>query len=93
MGTDEQRMKHVLEMLVSGATCDYQPVKGGVLVLDTKNQSSEGVDVGTFLKLTEQGLIEEQETSYNWHPIFRPSFSNPIHIYGITEDGRKYLVR
>ena len=89
MPTDQQQMKHVLEMLAGGATCDYQPVKGGVLV----SQSHEGVDVGTFLELKEQGLIEKQRTDHTLHPIFRPSFQNPIDIYGITDEGRAYLKR
>ncbi len=93
MAVDEQQIKHVLEMLTGGATCDYQPVRGGVLVLDSAKQTHEGVAIETFLKLREQGLISKQRTSNNWHPIFHPSFQNPIDIYGITDDGRAYLER
>jgi len=91
MTADEQQMKHVLEMLASGATCDYQPVRGGVLVLDSAEHTHEGVAIETFLELREQELISHQRTANNWHPIFHPSFQNPINIYEITDDGRVYL--
>lgn len=91
MTADKQQMKHVLQMLAGGATCDYQPVQGGVLVLDSTEQTHEGVAIETFLELKQQGLISKQRTTHNWHPIFRPSFQNPIDLYGITDVGREYL--
>ena len=93
MKADEQQLKHVLKMLAGGATCDYQPVKGGVLVLDSARNTHEGVAVETFLALREQGLISKQRTSHNWHPIFKPSFQNPIDLYEITDTGKEYLAK
>ena len=88
---DERQMKHVLEMLASGATCDHQIIRGGILVLDSANNTHERVDVKTFFALKEQHLISEQSTTRNYHAIFRPSSSNQVVMYGITESGREYL--
>ncbi|MBS3089715.1 hypothetical protein J4461_02420 [Candidatus Pacearchaeota archaeon] len=96
METEETKMKHVLENLAKGATCDYQPVRGGVImILSVSEQKSEGVDISTFLKLRDRGYIDmkPEETKHNYHPIFRPSFQNPIDIYRITDQGKAYLGR
>lgn len=88
---ENPKTRQILEMLAGGGSCDYQPVQGGVLVFNSDKKAYEGVDIETFLELREQGLISKQRTSHNWHPFFRPSFQNPIDIYGITKKGREYL--
>ena len=91
MKADEQQLKYVLEMLAGGATCDYQPVRGGVLVLDSAKSIDEGVAVEVFFELRERGLISQTDKLEQWHPIFHPSFQNPIYRYDITEQGKVYL--
>ena len=92
MEPNEKTIRHVLEKLADGVTCDYASVQGGVVMILDKSKS-EGVDITTFLSLRNQGLISKQRTRHNWHPIFRPSYCNPIDIYGITDAGRDYLAK
>ncbi|MBI2632727.1 hypothetical protein HYW75_07010 [Candidatus Pacearchaeota archaeon] len=94
MKEDEQKMKHILENLARGVTCDYAPMQSGVLMLTSKEkQESEAVDIKTFFALRDQKLISLKNTLRNWHPIFRPSMLAPIYVYEITDLGRKYLTR
>ena len=91
---DKEKIKHVLDFLANGRTCDYAPVQGGVLIIiDNRKQMWESVDIETFLELRNSKYIDmnPKETLHIWHPIFRPSFQNPINIYRITEKGRNYL--
>ncbi len=91
MAVDDQDLKRVLELLEAGGTCDYQPVQGGVLVFDSEKKAYEGVDIETFIALTEKDLISQNKTLNQWHPVWRPSFQNPIYIYEISDTGKAYL--
>ncbi len=93
---DETNIRKVLEILATGVTCDYQLVRGGVvMILDERAQKSEGVDISTFLALRKEGYIDmdPKDTLNSWHPVFRPSFQNPVNLYNITSKGKEYLER
>ena len=92
MDPTEQQIKDVLQLLVGNRTCDYAPVEGGVLIIeDESQQKMTGVKIDTFLALRAQGLIIEKGKQYNWHPVFRPSFQNPIVLYELSPKGGLYL--
>ena len=94
MEVDENKLRKGLEPIAEGGSWDYAPVAGGIIGLNSKQERiEEGIDIQTFLALREKGFIDmsEKDTKYNWHPVFRPSFRNPVNIYKITDKGKKYL--
>lgn len=93
MENDNQKIRHVLEMLASGRTCDYAPVQGSAVMLLDDCSKFESIDVGIVRVLRDQELISIETTLTNWHPFFHPSFQNPVYIYEISDKGREYLER
>ena len=90
---NNQMIKDLLQILSSGANCDYAPVQGGILLFDKEgNRLLQNVDFPTFSALRDQGLVKEvRKFEHGTHPIFHDSFRNPIFRYGISDKGNEYL--
>ena len=94
MEVSESEIRKGLEPIAEGGSWDYSPVSGGIVIFNKKGEIVEQkTEIQTFLSLRAKGFIDmkQEDTKYNWHPIFRPSFQNPVDIYKITPKGLDYL--
>ena len=78
-----------LKAMSKGTTIDQSAFNGTVMIISENNHVA--IEHSLLLSLKEKGYIKKTKRSFNWHPIFHPSFSNPVDIYAISEKGKIFV--